>query len=146
MRELPAPPRTGDDALDAWLQEARRILKIAGPVECMFGWVADNKQTCFLGTLPCFSYVLRVQMHCTELFNSDAADEVSIGWTGDTDALATATDVSAAGVLAPALGANAGYNATEQDVNAYYVNGGSEPTQGKCLCVVEFIRVPIQIS
>ena len=94
-----------------------------------------------LGKLPAFSYILNVHVHVVEAFNSDAADTLTVGWTADTDALVTALDVSTTGVKSPTLGANNGYNSSEQEVNAYYTAGGSAATTGKAIVLVEFVRV-----
>lgn len=97
-----------------------------------------------MGTLPAFSYVLRGHIHVTEAFNSDGTDNISVGYDADTDAFITATNVSTTGVKSVMLGTLAGYNAAARNVEAYYVNGGTEPSTGKATVVLEYVRVPVQ--
>ena len=146
IRELPAPSQDVTPGAQKWMNLARQRYFMRGPTECFGDWVADDAQTVFLGKLPRFCYVMRVHLHVTEAFNSDGTDNISVGWTGTTNALATNTDVATTGVKAVTLGANNGYNSTEQIVNAYYTNGGSEPTTGKAIVIVEFMVVPAQIA
>lgn len=105
---------------------------------------AHKTQNPPMGVLPAFSYVLRVHIHVTEAFNSDGDDQISVGYDADTDAFATATDVSTTGVKSVTLGTLAGYNATARDVEAYYVNSGTEPTAGKATVVLEYTLVTRQ--
>jgi len=140
-------PKTKDPALDGFNHDVRRnIISLEQIRECVFGWVDDDHLTVRLGDLPPCSYVVGAHIHVTEAFNSDAADNISVGWTSDTDALVTAEDVSATGVKALTMGANNGYNAAGQEVNAYYVAGGSAATTGKAIVIIEFIRTTKQVS
>jgi len=138
---IPACDQTGIEHLDRWIQEVRKRISTEDLREMFFGWVDDGHTTMLLGKLPAFSYILNVHVHVVEAFNSDAADTLTVGWTADTDALVTALDVSTTGVKSPTLGANNGYNSSEQEVNAYYTAGGSAATTGKAIVLVEFVRV-----
>lgn len=112
-----------------------------GRREFLHAWISHEAQTVLIGKLPDYAYVIDVHIQVTEAFNSGGTDNVTVGWTGTTNALATDTDVATTGIKTVTLGANVGYNAAGQDVNAYYANGGTEPTTGKALVVVEFFRV-----
>jgi hypothetical protein len=144
--EMPVPPQTDNPDLDRWMRETRKRIRFAGVREHFHAWVADSATTVFMGVLPQDSYVLGVHLHVTEAFDSDGADNINVGWASDTDAIFTATDVSTTGVKSPTLGANNGYNSTEQTMNAYYVAGGSAATAGKALVIVEFARVDATIA
>lgn len=113
-------------------------------LETAMGWITSGTQGVTIGTLPAYSYVHSVRVHVTEAFDSDGTDTLSVGRVGDEDAFGAAVDVSTTGVKAVTLGAEAGYNATGVNVRGYYFNGGSEPTTGKALVVVEYYRVPVQ--
>lgn len=112
----------------------------------LVGWAADNAQNPTLGVLPADTYVTGVRIHVTEAFNSDGTDLLSVGYDADADAFATDTDVSTTGVKTVTLGALAGYNGTARTVEAYYVNGGTEPTITSALPVVEYSGVPPQVA
>jgi hypothetical protein len=113
---------------------------VYGPVEVLSTWVYDDAQNQPLGTLPAYVYVTKVSIHVTEAFNSDGTDNITVGWDADTNGLTSAEDVSTTGVKTPTLNAITGYSHTERDLEAYYVNGGSEPTTGEALIVVEYYR------
>lgn len=115
-------------------------------LERLEGWVADNAQNPSLGTLPASTYVTNVRLQVTEAFNSDGADEIKVGYDADDDAYITLTDVSSTGIKTPTLGTLAGYNGTSRAVEAYYVNGGTEPTTGKAIVIVEFYRVTAEVA
>lgn len=146
LMRLPGSAKTGLPDLDRSLGQFRRLLEYEGPVEQISGWLADNAQTIVLGKLPDDAFVLRAHLQVTENFNSDGTDEIQCGWDTDNDAIFTLTDASGAGIKSVTMGSNVGYNAAEQMIKAYYVNGGSEPSTGKALVIVEFVRVTRQIS
>lgn len=108
----------------------------------MRAWVTKDVQNPVLGTLPAGSYVYGAHVHVTVAFNSDANDTLTAGYDADTDAIFTSIDVSTTGVKSVTLGALSGYNATARNLEAYYVNSGTEPTTGKALVIIEFYRVP----
>ena len=109
----------------------------------MAGWVTSGSQTVLLGVLPIASYVARVHIHCTTSFNSDGADDISVGYTGTTTAFATATAVGTTGVKSVTAGANVGYQTVSREINAYYVNGGTEPSTGRAIVIVEYFLNPV---
>lgn len=108
-------------------------------VERIQGWVADDSQNPTIGRIPVNSLILRAWLFVSEAFNSDGTDQISCGWDASTTAIFTATDVSTAGLKTPTVTST--YQATARDVEAYYTNGGSEPTTGKAFVVVEYVRV-----
>ena len=107
------------------------------------GWVCALPlavQNPTLGTLPINAVVTNVDVWCEEGFDSDGTDLLTVGYDADNDAYVTALDVSAPGVLAPAMGTSVGkVDAVSRSVEAYYVNGGSEPTVGKAHVIVQYI-------
>ena len=105
-------------------------------------WVTSSNATVPMGILPINSYVVRVQLHATQAFNSDGTDNISVGITGTTNKFATATDVSTTGVKTVTLGSGVGFQTSAQAVNAYYVNGGSAPTTGKAIVIIEYFIAP----
>jgi hypothetical protein len=94
-------------------------------------------------TLPIGANVVRAHLHVLEAFNSDGSDNISIGYTGTLQAFATNTDVSTTGVKTMTLGSEIGYQAVSRAINAYYVNGGTEPTTGKAVVNLEYFINPI---
>lgn len=105
-------------------------------------WITHSRQTVDLGVLPADTYIMRVLCHVTEAFNSDGTDQVTIGNDIDTDAIATAVDVSTTGIKTVTLGVNAGYNSSGQQLKIIYSNGGSEPSAGAALFIIETAKVP----
>lgn len=106
-------------------------------------WVTKDSQTPVLGIMQPGRYLARAMVHVTEAFNSDDTDTLTVGYTTDTDAAVTSIDVSSTGIKTATLGALSGYNATARTLEAYYVNGGSEPTTGKALVILELLPVPL---
>lgn len=125
------------EALDVRQQYPGALLSLSG-------WVTSSNQNPTLGTLPANSYVVNVRIHVTEAFNSDGTDNLSVGYDADNVAFATNTAVNLTGVKTVTLGTLEGYNATARAVEAYYVNGGSEPTTGKAFVILEYYRVVTQ--
>lgn len=107
-------------------------------------WVTKDVQNPDIGILPAHTYVLRAHVHVTEAFNSDGTDTLTVGWDSDSDAIITSVDVSTTGIKTVTLGSNVGYNSVARKMEAYYVNGGSEPTTGKAFILLEIIRIPSQ--
>lgn len=110
--------------------------------EQLSAWVAYLNQNPSLGTLPANCYVSTVRVHVTVGFDSDGTDLLTLGYDADPDAFMASLDVSTIGVKATTLGTLNGVNTTSRAVEAYYVNGGSEPTVGKALVTLEYYRVP----
>lgn len=113
-----------------------------GDIQAISGWIQDSAQNLPLGTVPAGSYIMVAHCHVTEAFNSDGTDEITVGYDALVNAFATAIDVSSTGIKTVTLGAEGGYEGTTRAAEAYYVNGGSEPTTGKALIIIEFVRVP----
>lgn len=122
----------------------RQVLTGQGAVRALAAWVAAAATNPALGTLPADAYVPRVHVHVTEAFDSDGTDALTVGTDADPEAYATAVDVSTTGVKTVTLGASAGYGAAAQAVEAYYTAGGSAPTTGRALVVVEYLAVPAE--
>ena len=106
------------------------------------GWVADDAQNPSLGTLPTNAFVVDVFIWVEEAFDSDAADQISVGYDAANEAYSTlaSVDVSTTGVKTPTLGTLARtVDPTSRAVEAYYVNGGTEPTTGRAHVAVHYI-------
>lgn len=116
----------------------------AEPTGRMTAWVTSTSQNPSLGTLHAGTYFVRAHCHVTEAFDSDSTDTITVGYDTDADAFATSIDVSTTGVKSVTLGTLNGYNGTARAVEAYYSAGGSAPTQGKALIILELFRVPSQ--
>jgi hypothetical protein len=111
------------------------------------GWVRHEDQNPTLGAIPANSVVLNVRVWVEEAFNSDGTDLLTVGYDADTDAYVTSLDVKSAGVQAPTMGASVGkVDATERQVEAYYVNGGTEPSTGKAHVIVEYMAASAEPS
>lgn len=110
-------------------------------------FVADDFQNPILVRLPGFVVVDKVTIDVTEAFNSDGTDTISIGTDANNVLFGTATDVSTGGLKTVTAGTGLGrYQGTAQVIEAYYVNGGSEPTTGKALVEVYWHRVARQVA
>lgn len=116
------------------------------PAQRLTGWVADDAQNPSIGTLPARSYVTNVVVQVTEAFNSDGDDEITVGYDAAVSAFATAVDVSTTGIKSVTMGTSEGYNGTARSVEAYYSPGGSAPSAGKALVILEYYRVPVEVD
>lgn len=105
------------------------------------GWVTKGTQTPVLGIINAPFYFVRAHVHVTEAFNSDGTDTLVVGYSTDTDAFITSVDVSTTGVKSVTLGALQGFNTTSYSILATYTAGGSQPTTGKALVILEFFPV-----
>lgn len=105
------------------------------------GWATYARQTVPLGNMPAGRYFVRAHVHVTEAFDSDGADALTVGYSTDTDAFIESVDVSSTGVKTVTTGTLTGYNGTARPVVIYYAAGGSAPTQGKALVILEFFDV-----
>lgn len=114
----------------------------AGESQRIQAWVSSSQQNPFMGILPADTYVSQVHCHVTEAFNSSTTDEITVGYDADVDAFATTIDSSSTGVKSVNLGVLNGYNSVARKVEAYYVNGGTEPSTGKAFIWIETIKVP----
>ena len=106
------------------------------------GWVADDAQNPSLGTLPINAFVIDVYIWVEQAFDSDGTDQISVGYDAANEAYSTlaSADVSTTGVKSPTLGTSAKIvDPTSRAVEAYYVNGGTEPTVGRAHVAVHYI-------
>ena len=102
-------------------------------------WVADDAQNPSLGNLPAITVPQIPEKVVTEAFDGSGTDEVSVGTDADNDAYSELTDVTTTGAKNPASGVDAlEYNTAAKAVEAYYVNGGGEPTTGKVLVTMRW--------
>lgn len=112
------------------------------PISLLIGWVTYSRQTIDLGSLPADTYILRGHCHVTQAFNSNGTDLVTVGSDADTDSIITSIDVSTTGIKSITLGSSAGFNASAQQIKIFYANGGTEPTTGAALIILEIARTP----
>ena len=116
------------------------------------GWVADDAQNPSLtnetgsNNLPAGVVAGIPDLDVTEAFDSDGTDQIEVGYDADQNAFATLTDVSTTGPKNMAAGVLEGYIATVRAVEAYYTNGGSEPTTGKATVSLPYRFVPPIVS
>lgn len=146
MPQVRFPPITGNPDLDRWLVDLRAAFFSEGLTEFIHGWIADSRQTVTLGTLPENAYIVRAHCHVTEAFDSGGTDTLTIGWDSDPDAITTSIDVSTTGQKICPFGVGAGFNSDSREVKGFYTAGGSAPTTGKALLVIEFFRAEKAIS
>lgn len=97
-----------------------------------------------VGTIPAHSYIHRVLVHVTELFNDSGTDLLVVGTVGDTDRFGTTLDVSSTGLTEMGAGAGIGYNSSAQDVVCKYSCQNYNVNQGKALIIVEYETVGAQ--
>ena len=105
------------------------------------GWVTHEADTVILGAVPANYFVSQVFVWVQEEFDSDAADNLTIGYDGDSDAYATTIDVSSTGVKSVTLGGSGRIiDATGRTVKAYYDDAGSDATTGEVHIYIEWIQ------
>ena len=107
-------------------------------------WISHGGQSRDMGILKTGSYYINGHVHVTEAFNSDGSDTLIVGYSGDTDAFIESIDTSSTGIKSVTVGAAKGYNSTARTITATYTAGGSAPTAGKALVILEIWPVPIQ--
>ena len=88
--------------------------------------------------------VLRIYIECLESFNSNGTDTLEIGTETDPDAYATAVSVASTGVKTWTPGVGVAYDATPHEIRATYTAGGTAPSQGAVLVVLEYADCPRQ--
>lgn len=115
-------------------------------VQTLSAWVTKTNQRVVLGHFKNPREVLRVRIEVSTAFNGSGTDEIRVGTDDDNDAYATLTDVASTGIKTPTLGTGVGFDKTERNVVAEYVNGGGEPTTGSALVTVEFCNSPPQVT
>jgi len=125
------------------LQTAINALELQTGV--LEGWVHDGAQNPSLGTLPANAFVYRVDLWVKEAFDSDGTDLLTVGYDGTVDAYLTSIAVDSAGVREAVNETHANAGATvgtvdsvSRAVEAYYTNGGTEPTVGKAYIAIHY--------
>ncbi len=111
------------------------------------GWALDDDQNPTLGTLPANAFVYRVDIWVEEAFNSDGTDNLTVGYTGTTSAyLVSGLNMETGGLREHVdeghgqAGATLGtVDSSSRSVEAYYLNGGSEPSTGKVYIALHYI-------
>lgn len=119
-------------------------------INTLSAWVqVTGNRTAHLGKLPTGAYVVRVSMQTTVAWNSSGTDTISVGTVATPLLITPAVNVAAVGwayltpTSVPPLTATAGYQADIiDDLIAVYAAGGTAPTTGKTLVVVEYTYVP----
>ena len=111
-----------------------------GTLERLTAVVKFDRQVVRLGKVPAYAFVLPVRLHVYYAFNSDGTDQISVGYAANNARYQALTDVSTAGLKAANPTTGIGYDATEREAYAYYSAGGSAPTAGKALVVLEYYR------
>jgi len=109
-------------------------------ISYLSAWVTFSRTTIDLGALPANTYILRAHVHVTEAFNSDGSDTLLMGSDADTNAVITTVDVSTTGIKSVTLGVNAGFNSVAQPLKIFYTAGGSAPTTGAALVILETVK------
>lgn len=107
-------------------------------------WVTHETQTATLGLVPSNVVFIGARIEVTEAWNSDGADEISIGVDAAHTYFVNAVDVATTGTKTATLNAlfsGSGFEASATTVVAYYVNGGSEPSTGRAIVTIEYIQV-----
>ena len=116
------------------------------------GWAANDVQNPSLtnetgsNNLPVGVLAEIPILDVTEAFNSDGTDLLTVGYDADSDAFGLSADVSSTGPKNMAAGTLEGYVATVRAVEAYYVNGGTEPSNGKALVDLPYRFIPPIVS
>lgn len=106
-------------------------------------WLADDSTSVTGLTIPAPHIVWEILAVVHEAFDSDGTDLAEVGRTGDTDAYATAFDVSTTGVKTPSAGAELGVvSTTARELVASYAAGGSAATTGKLVIGVDYQLLP----
>ena len=85
---------------------------------------------------------MRAHCHVAEAFDSDGTDIVTVGSDANPDAIVTDIDVSSTGIKTCSLGANGGYNESAQPLKIFYTAGGTAPTTGEALIILETVKTP----
>jgi hypothetical protein len=113
-------------------------------------WVDVNNKTVVLGQIPDNTTVWDAALYVQQAFDSDGTDRVTVGWDGVTEAIvksAAMSDVATTGDRPILFGdyfrQYQGPTLTQpRTLKAYYVAGGSAPTQGKVRVTVLLHRDP----
>jgi hypothetical protein len=116
---------------------------ITSPIMCLTGWVKHNNQSVELGTIPKKFLIVGIQVHCYTAFNSDGTDLIKVGHSGTLNRYTENVDVSTTGTKTITLQSfdNIIEETTSRTVIATYTNGGTEPSAGEALVLVQYAHV-----
>jgi hypothetical protein len=111
--------------------------------------VKHSRQSVSLGSLPLYAIPLRVLVDVKVAFNSDGTDLLNIGYSTDDDAYVVGADLSTTGPKGPYQFGSAGAGfwlgrveeTSARSLTATYTNGGSEPTTGEALVMIEYALI-----
>lgn len=113
--------------------------------------VTSASQNPLFSFMPAGVVVTNVTIEVTEAFNSSGTDLLSVGDDGGgganntyyaSDGAGAGIDVSTTGVKSPTLTNMNLYQTSSRRIEAYYVNGGGEPTTGKAIVTLSGFYVP----
>lgn len=107
-------------------------------------WVTKDSQTPRIGTVKAPFFYAGAYVHVTEAFDDTSA--LVVGISGDTDDFIESKALTSTGFFGTAegsltIGEKSGYNSVSQEIT---MAASGNPTTGKCLVVLRFIRIPIQ--
>ncbi len=105
-------------------------------------WVTLTSPTVTIATLPANFDILRTVLEVTVAFDAGGNNNISIGWTGSTQAIATNTSVATTGRKIMTAGSSQKLNTTSQVIRAYYTQSGGAATVGKAYVAIEYILTP----
>jgi len=115
------------------------------------GWLFHGEMSKAFAELTNYAFITKVHIQVVEAFNSDGTDLLTVGYASDHDALVEALDVSTTGIKTPTYGVAMGWTGTVlhptpppcglQELLIYYTPGGSAPTTGEVLVIVEYVPV-----
>ena len=126
---------------------------LPAPVQYASAWVTSGTQTVTVGSIPQYAVVTMVRVYVNTVFNGSVANTIQVGYTGADAALAGNTTMSdgstgwvtltagtyctswAAPNVCPPLD-------TSRVIVAKHIKGGTEPTTGKALVIVEYQPAP----
>lgn len=113
------------------------------PVQTISAWITKDRQTIYPGNFRVPRKILRIHVEVYEAFNSDGTDLLDIGYVGSASAYANDVVVSSTGIASVTLGAGVIFDPTNRELVLTYSNGGTEPTLGKALVIIEFVPCPL---
>ena len=108
----------------------------------LVGFVSVARPTLNLGFLRSPRKILRAHVEVVEAFNSNGTDTLVVGNVDNPDAYIESVDVSTTGIKTVTLGSEIGFSATPFDVTAVYTAGGTAPTTGAAIIILEIMPCP----
>jgi hypothetical protein len=113
------------------------------PLEQIWARVkADSVSTAItvtLGTIPGSSIITKCWIYTHDAFNSSGTDQISLGTSGNHGQFSGLVDVSVAFTLNQPAGV-APFASASLVAQAYYTAGGTAPTVGEAICLLEYRR------